>query len=95
MNQAGTVVDHAPELVDAVIRGDTPLKTAFLETDRRRKPSSKQKPKPKPAQPSTVAVLVADVRMTLQKAKASELSESVLKDLASSAARSTASSETT
>ena len=80
MTRAGIILDYAPELADPVSRGVMKIDKAFGEAENRRAPR-KAKPKPRPVKPSTVAVLVADMRMTLQKARARELSETVLKDL--------------
>ncbi len=80
MARAGTILDHAPELVDGVARGDTPLDRAFAVAEDRRAP--KRKPaKKRPVQPSGMAVQIADVLMTLRRTKARELSETVLNDL--------------
>jgi ParB-like nuclease domain len=77
MNQAGTVVDHAPELVDAVIRGESPLHTAFMEADRRRNPRKQKKPK-QPTTPSTTAVQLSDALTTLQRMRGKGLPPLVL-----------------
>jgi hypothetical protein len=79
MSRAGIILDYAPEMVDAVIRGVKAFDRAFTEAEERRAP--KKARQPKPAKPSTVAVQIADVRILLQRAKARELPESVLKDL--------------
>lgn len=79
MNQAGTVVDHAPELVDAVIRGVTPLHTAFIQADSRRNSRKQKKPKQRPTAPSTTAVQLSDALLTLQKLRGKGLPPPVLK----------------
>ena len=81
MTRAGIILDYAPELADPVIRGVMKIDKAFGEAEARRAPR-KARPKPKPVKPSTMAVQVADMLLTMKNTKASELPESVLKDLA-------------
>ena len=86
MAKAGTVLDYAPEFADPVIAGKMRLDKAFNEAEARkpgRKPIRSKPPikDPEPTGPPSVAVQVADIRMLLQKAKASQLAESVKKDL--------------
>ncbi len=77
MNQAGTVIDDAPELVDAVIRGESPLHTVYIEADSRRT-TRKQKKRKQRTKPSDTAVQLRDALATLQRMRGKGLPPVVL-----------------